>query len=47
MLTLTSQDVIAYMWRVYLEYVRVMSTERATGAMDFVLPKSKKKKQQT
>ncbi|KZV78280.1 hypothetical protein EXIGLDRAFT_847684 [Exidia glandulosa HHB12029] len=35
-------DVIAYMWRVYLEYVRVMSVDRASGARDFVLGKSTK-----
>ncbi|KZV84062.1 hypothetical protein EXIGLDRAFT_727684 [Exidia glandulosa HHB12029] len=35
-------DVIAYMWRVYLEYVRVMSVDRASGAKDFVLGKSTK-----
>ncbi|KZV84064.1 hypothetical protein EXIGLDRAFT_727686 [Exidia glandulosa HHB12029] len=37
-------DVIAYMWRLYLEYVRVMSVDRASGARDFVLGKSTKLK---
>ncbi|KAH7090063.1 hypothetical protein BKA62DRAFT_726182 [Auriculariales sp. MPI-PUGE-AT-0066] len=32
------EDVTAYTWRMYLEYVRLMSDDRTTGAMDFTMP---------
>lgn len=36
------EDIIAYMWRVYLEYVRVMSEDRKS--MDFILGSTKRPK---